>query len=171
MTIASAEKHCQFMGEKQFRSSRDWSKREFFNARSLAQKSWKKTSRKPTPVFAQRKRRIARPVNFYSAAGALRHEIPLARENQREKGYMAQPMPTPTSRKSKSVQKMYLTRSLGWRRPRNPKETEITRAKITKACRCVSFTAIRAISADIADSDNLNEVMLCDLARLHRRAG
>src|SRR5256886_11894661 len=55
-----------------------------------------------------------------------------------------------------------ISRSLGWRRPRNPNATEITRAKITKACRWLSFTAISAISANAAETADVEDVMLCD---------
>lgn len=51
---------------------------------------------------------------------------------QREKGYMAQPMPRPISRNSMNDQRMYLRRS-GGRRLKNPKATEITRAKSSMA--------------------------------------
>src|SRR5208283_1556893 len=54
-------------------------------------------------------------------------------EIQREKGNMAQPMPMPTARKRNSDQRMYLMRSLGRRRPRKPKATEMTTAKRRKA--------------------------------------
>src|SRR5690348_7465489 len=45
-----------------------------------------------------------------------------------EKGYIAQPMPTPMSRNRKNDHRMYLTRSLVRRRLRNPNATEISSA-------------------------------------------
>lgn len=47
----------------------------------------------------------------------------------RENGYITQAIPMPTNRNNRKDHKMYLTRSFGWRRPRNPKATEITAAK------------------------------------------
>ena len=51
----------------------------------------------------------------------------------REKGYIAQPIPTPISKKRKSDHRMYLTRSLVRRRLKNPNAIEISRAKRTIA--------------------------------------
>lgn len=51
----------------------------------------------------------------------------------REKGYITQAIPMPTNRNSTKDHKIYLTRSFGWRRPRNPKATEMTAAKINNA--------------------------------------
>src|SRR5271165_3464293 len=56
---------------------------------------------------------------------------------QRENGYMAQAMPTPTARKRKKDHRMYLTRSEGLRRPRKPKATEMTAAKSKNAWKWV----------------------------------
>ena len=46
-----------------------------------------------------------------------------------EKGYIAQPMPTPMIKNRMKDQMMYLTRSLVRRRLRNPNATEMSNAK------------------------------------------
>jgi len=46
-----------------------------------------------------------------------------------EKGYIAQPIPTPISRNRNNDQMMYFTRSFVRRRPKNPKATEMSSAK------------------------------------------
>src|SRR5689334_21610953 len=84
---------------------------------------------------------------------------------QCENGYIAQPMPTPTNRKRNRVHRMYFRRSIGRRRPRNPKATEITKAKITKACEWVSFSASIATRNPLS----LAAVMLYDLSRPQKR--
>jgi hypothetical protein len=52
----------------------------------------------------------------------------LRRIFQREMGYMAQPMPMPTSRNMNKDQIMYFTRSAGRLRLKNPKATEMSNA-------------------------------------------
>jgi hypothetical protein len=47
----------------------------------------------------------------------------------REKGYIAQPIPTPISKNKNNDQIMYFTRSLVRRRLRNPNATEMSSAK------------------------------------------
>jgi hypothetical protein len=47
----------------------------------------------------------------------------------REMGYMAQPMPIPTSKNMNKDQIMYFTRSAGRLRLKNPKATEMSNAK------------------------------------------
>jgi len=54
---------------------------------------------------------------------------------QREKGYIAQPIPTPIKRKRNSDHAMYFTRSIGRRRLRNPNAMEISSANRSMDCK------------------------------------
>jgi hypothetical protein len=94
-------------------------------------------------TYGDRRRTIARKVKTYRNARPLPisskpqnlRGTEAARDAgyaQREKGYMAQPMPRPISTNSANDQRMYLKRS-GGRRLRNPKATEITKAKSSMA--------------------------------------
>jgi len=53
---------------------------------------------------------------------------PLGETDQREKGYMAQPIPTPINKKRISDHTIYFNLSLTPRRLRNPKAIEIASA-------------------------------------------
>jgi hypothetical protein len=53
----------------------------------------------------------------------------------REKGYIAQPIPTPIRRKRNSDQMMYFTRSLVRRRLKNPNAIEMSSANSVIACK------------------------------------
>src|SRR6266850_2648459 len=55
--------------------------------------------------------------------------------SHREKGYIAQPIPTPISKKRKSDHTMYFTRSIGCRRLKKPNAMEITSANSSIACK------------------------------------
>jgi hypothetical protein len=58
---------------------------------------------------------------------------PRVMKGYREKGYIAQPIPTPISKKRISDHRMYLIRSLVRRRLKNPNTIEISSAKSTIA--------------------------------------
>jgi hypothetical protein len=53
----------------------------------------------------------------------------------RENGYIAQPMPTPINRNSRSDQAIYFRRSMGFRRLKNPNPIEINNANKIIACK------------------------------------
>ncbi|PYL05695.1 MAG: hypothetical protein DME33_15825 [Verrucomicrobia bacterium] len=72
---------------------------------------------------------------------------------QREKGYIAQPIPTPIKRKRSRDHTMYFTRSIGCRRLRKPNAMEISKAKSSMDCKWLSL-----------------KFMLCVLALLHTHA-
>jgi len=57
----------------------------------------------------------------------------LGRNLHRENGNISHPIPTPTTRKRKNDHRMYLMRSFGRRRPKNPKAIEITTANSRNA--------------------------------------
>src|SRR5258708_28562757 len=76
---------------------------------------------------------------------------------QREKGYIAHPIPTPIKRKRKSDHTMYFTRSTVRRRLRKPNAMEISEAKSSMDCRWLSLNPVPAF-------------MLCVLALLHKHA-
>jgi hypothetical protein len=59
--------------------------------------------------------------------------IALVMTDYREKGYIAQPIPTPISKKRISDHRMYLIRSLVRRRLKKPNTIEISSAKSTIA--------------------------------------
>src|SRR2546430_15806393 len=73
---------------------------------------------------------------------------------QREKGYIAQPIPTPIKRKRSRDHTIYFTRSIGCRRLRKPNAMEISKAKSSMDCKWLSLNPIPAF-------------MLCVLALLH----
>jgi hypothetical protein len=54
-----------------------------------------------------------------------------------ENGYIDQAIPMPTTTNNRNDHKMYLTRSFGWRRPRNPNAIEMTAAKNKNAWKWV----------------------------------
>ena len=57
------------------------------------------------------------------------------RQDQRENGYIAQPMPIPNSKNRSRDHTMYFARSIGRRRLRNPNAMDIISANSNIACR------------------------------------
>src|SRR5260370_20080004 len=76
---------------------------------------------------------------------------------QRENGYIAHPIPTPTKRKRNSDHTMYFTRSIGRRRLRKPNAMEISSAKSSMDWKWLRLNPIPAF-------------ILCVLVLLHTRA-